>query len=111
MNTTKYEPARITNSGMGGAFYPPNHPLHTHSVETDLKKKKENRGGMSLEYALTLEYISPQLKAKIKALLDSYTPPDITLPDVCDWLTSCMRHFGPKDGIKWIRTWYPNYYK
>jgi hypothetical protein len=61
MDTIKYERAIIANSGMGGAFYPPAHPMHTHSVETDLNRKKKDRGSMSLEYALTQEYISPQL--------------------------------------------------
>lgn len=109
MDTIKYEQAIITNSGMGGAFCPPNHPMHNHSVETDLNRKKEDRGAMSLEYALTQEYINPTLKSKIETMLGAYVPPPIDT--VGDWLTSCMRHFGPNDGIKWIRKWYPNYYK
>ena len=43
---------RIIMEGMGGFLCPPTHPMLTKSVQTDLRRKPENRTCMSLEYAV-----------------------------------------------------------
>jgi len=111
MNTTKYISAKISNTGMGGAFNPPSHPTHTHSVETDLNRGKENRGSMSLEYALTQEYISLFLKNKIKALIREWDATKLPLTDslVMKWVDDVIRYMGEGNGIDHIKKYYPEY--
>jgi hypothetical protein len=108
-NTIPYEPAIIARSGMGGAFCPPTHPMYSFSVQTDLKSKKENRSSMSLQYALTCEYLSPEFRARVKKLLDEWNAPPIESKEVIEWINACKNHFGPNGAIEWIRKYYPNY--
>lgn len=109
---TKYIDARICHiSGMGGAFTPPNHPTQTKSIEIDLKRKKENRGAMSLEYALEQDYVSPGLKAKISKLLNDWDAAKLPISDhsVISWISDTIKHMGAEKGAPYIRKYYPEY--
>ena len=85
--------ARIAGEGMGGAFEPPNHPAYRFSVETDLEQTRDNRGCMSLEYATSCEYLPEDVRARAQQILDEYTPPPITTPEVQEWIRDVMRHW------------------
>src|SRR5689334_15226519 len=50
-------------------IYPPTHPEHTQSVEFDLKRRKENRGSMSLSAALECEWLSDSCHSHSSAAL------------------------------------------
>ena len=52
-----HEKGKIVHRGMGGFLCPPGHPMLTMSVETDLRRKPENRGSMALDYAAKCEYL------------------------------------------------------
>ena len=90
---TKYEPARIIQSGMGGFLNPPGHPEHTTSVETDLRWRPENRGRMSLTAASKCGYIDPAIRAKATRLLTAYVPPDIASDEGRTWARSVLGYF------------------
>lgn len=111
MNTSKYISARIAPGSMGSYLMPPNHPMHTNAVETDLERKKDNRGSMSLEYALTQEYVSPELKKKIIALLNQWELSKLPLTDplVVKWIKETKKHFGENAAPDYIRKYYPDY--
>jgi hypothetical protein len=103
---------RITNrSGMGGVFNPPRHPEHTHHVETDLRKRRENRGGLSLLYSLELNYIPNAIKDEIKKLIDKWEKEKLPLnhPEVIEWVDSCKYHFGDEKAGDFICKFYPEY--
>ena len=53
----KKDKGKIVMRGMGGFLCPPDHPMHKQSVETDLRRRPENRGWMSLEAAVDCEYL------------------------------------------------------
>lgn len=69
--TIKKEPGQIRTTGMGGFLNPPNHPEHSYSVEFDLWRRPENRGGMSLTCASTCEWLDDETKREAKELLDN----------------------------------------
>lgn len=112
MNTIQYIKARINKSrGMGGFLNPPTHPEHTMSVETDLTRRPENRGSMSLSYALKQEYISPILKEQIKALLDNWEKNKLPLEseESQQWIEECIQYFGNHKAIAFIKEYYPSF--
>lgn len=94
--------ARIVhNSGQGGFLCPPSHPMHTTHVETDLHRQPENRGSMSLEYALTCEWIDESVKIACRKLLADWdaSKPGLDDPTVKTWVRSTLAYFrGCYDG-------------
>ncbi len=87
--------SRVTNNGMGGFLCPPGHPMLTHSVETDLHRRPENRGGCSLEYAVTAPEIEESTKAVCRTLLNTWAAnkPALNSPAVKDWIRQCLGYF------------------
>lgn len=97
--------ARITQGGIGGFLNPPGHPEHTMSVETDLQRKPENRGSMSLSYAADCEYIDDATKRAATAILHKWSlhRARLTSEEVQDWIKQVLGYFrgcykgdGPK---------------
>ncbi len=105
MTTTKtFEKTRIVNGGMGSMLCPPYHPMHSYQLETDIIRRKENRGSMSLDYALECDYVSDGMKRRIKGMFDKWNEnkPDINSPEVKKWRNECLGYFSncySKDGI------------
>lgn len=91
----KTEPARIVNEGMGGFLNPPTHPAHSLHVETDLRRRKENRGGMSIETAIECEYIDPATKEQARKILAYWQTikPAIDSPEVKEWILQVLGYF------------------
>lgn len=102
---------KVTSGGMGSWLCPPGHPSHEFSVETDLGRKKENRGSMNIEYALTQSYIHPETRKDIEKLLSDYTPPVIGSSEFNYWAEDVMRYFKSLEsqGVTFIQKYYPNY--
>lgn len=93
---TKLEKGRIVAQGMGGFICPPGHPAHTHSVETDLRKKQENRGGMSLEAAVKCEYLDKETRKAAKDLLRNYyevSKPPLESEEIQKWVHQVLGYF------------------
>jgi hypothetical protein len=94
--STTYQSARIVStSGMGGFLNPPGHPEHTMHVEIDLRRKPENRGGMSLSAAAKCETLDPKFRNKVKDILSNWLMTKLpeTDPEVVKWVQSTLAYF------------------
>src|SRR5262245_63196618 len=78
---------------MGGFLNPPGHPEHTMSVETDLRRRPENRGSMSLSSAAKSEWLHPETRAEAQRILSSWQKPPLHHPDVVDWRRQVLGYF------------------
>lgn len=84
--------SRIINQGVGGFLCPPGHPMHTKGVETDLNRRPEDRGGMSLEAAAECNWLDAATRGRAKALL-AWQPPPIDTPEIQDWIRQVLGYF------------------
>lgn len=85
--------ARVTYRGMGGFLNPPTHPEHHLHVETDLRRRKDNRGGMSLSAAAECDYIDPRVRAEAKRRLAKWEAPPSDDPAIVDWRHQVLGYF------------------
>lgn len=94
MNTMK-EKGKIVNDGMGGFLNPPKHPEHNFSVETDLRRHKENRGGMSLTVALDCDWLDDETKKEVSLILNNWEREKLPLEheEVKNWTCLVMGYF------------------
>lgn len=94
MTSTK-ERGRLRRSGMGGFLNPPGHPEHDWSIETDLRRRPENRGSMSLSAAVTAEYLDDATRADAKRMLDVWTANRMPLEsqEVQAWIRQVLGYF------------------
>lgn len=103
--------SRISNGSMGSFLLPPLHPGYNFSVETDLSRKKENRGSMSLEYAIESEYTDLQTKKEAIALVKKWEETE-KLPlehdATQDWINKARNHMGGK-ATAYIQKYCPEY--
>lgn len=105
--------SRIISGSMGSFLLPPLHPGYKFEVETDLNRRKENRGGMSLEYAIECEFTEPQTKKKAIELVKKWEETEklpISSKEVQNWIRSVTNHMNVGDkAIKYIQKYYPEY--
>jgi len=87
------EKGRIVNPGMGGFLNPPTHPEHEWHVQTDLHRRPENRGGMSLTAATEATWLDSATRAEAKKLLKSWQPPPPNSPEIVDWRQQVLGYF------------------
>jgi hypothetical protein len=83
----------IVHTGMGGFLCPPTHPMHSMSVQTDLRRRPENRGGMSLETAVSCEYLEDSTREAARRILRGWERLPIDHPDVVDWIRQVLGYF------------------
>ena len=101
---------RIVAEGMGGFLSPPTHPAHSFGVETDLRRKPENRGGMSLEHAAKCTYLNEKVRGRALQHLNQWKASDIDSPEIQDWVHQILGYFrncykGPQgDETAWHAT-------
>jgi hypothetical protein len=102
------EKGRIKHSGMGGFLNPPTHPEHTMSVEIDLRRRPENRGGMSLSSAVESEWLADETRAEAARVLRHWQRPALDSPEVQQWIAqvlgyfaNCYRNPAAKAGEEW----------
>jgi hypothetical protein len=89
------EQGRIIGRGAGGFLNPPTHPEHNYSVETDLQQRPEDRGSMSLSYAVSCEWLdSDTRRAAAKMLKDwQKNKPGLNDPAVQEWIGQVLGYF------------------
>lgn len=87
------EKGRIVMEGMGGFLCPPTHPMHTQSVETDLRRRPDNRGRESLEYAVDDDSLDDATRAAARTVLNSWKRPPLDSPEVREWILQVLGYF------------------
>lgn len=89
------EKGRITTGGMGGFLNPPGHPEHSLHVETDLRRRKENRGAIALSYAATCEWLDRETRQAARYHLNQWekSKPDLSDPAIQDWIMHVLGYF------------------
>ena len=87
---------KIVESGMGGFINPPGHPEHDWHVETDLRRKPENRSAMSLSYAVDSPMLDGATKAAARTLLNTWeaNKPALNSPAVVDWIRQVLGYYA-----------------
>jgi hypothetical protein len=85
--------AKLIHEGMGGFLNPPTHPEHDWSVQTDLRRRPENRGSMSLTAASTCEYLDGFISGAAKRQLADWKAPAIDSPEVQEWIRQVLGYF------------------
>lgn len=104
--------SRIVNGSMGSFLLPPTHPGHLFEVETDLTRKKENRGSMALEYAAFDEraYVDTETREAARKLITDWqsNKAAIDSKEVQEWILAVNNHMGG-GAAKYIRKYYPEY--
>lgn len=93
MKTTNKEKGRITSSGMGGFLNPPTHPEHTMHVEIDLRRRPENRGGLSLSSAVDCDWLDAGTRMAAKAVLNSWQAPPMESAEIQAWILQVLGYF------------------
>lgn len=84
----------IVNKGLGGFLNPPTHPEHDYSVEYDLKRRPEDRGSMSLSYAVEkADYLTDETRTAAKRKLDSWVRPALESEEIQDWIAQVLGYF------------------
>ena len=81
---------RIINQGMGGFLCPPGHPMHTHSVETDVDHRPCFRGGMCLESAVDCKWLDAATRSGAMNLLNQWNLP---LAEAHEWVLQVLGYF------------------
>lgn len=90
---TRTEKGRIVQPGMGGFLNPPTHPEHDWHVETDLRRRPENRGGMSLTAATEATWLDSATRAEARKMLKNWQPPPLNSPEIVDWRQQVLGYF------------------
>lgn len=83
----------LVHHGAGGFLKPPTHPEHEWSIETDQRRRTENRGFMSLSYAATCDYTDAATRARAKRKLAEWQAPPIDSPEVQEWILQVLGYF------------------
>ena len=93
--TLTTEKGRIASDGMGGFLNPPGHPEHTFSVETDLRRRKEDRGRMSLSCAADCKWLNRETRHSARRLLNQWKKekPAVSDPAIQDWICRVLGYF------------------
>jgi hypothetical protein len=91
----KLEKGKLVNKGMGGFLCPPGHPMHDWSIETDLRRRPENRGGMCLESAATCEWLARAARGAAKRVLADWDKSKLPVnsAEVQDWIYQVLGYF------------------
>jgi hypothetical protein len=90
------ERGRIVSGSTGSFLTPPGHPDQRYSIETDLRRKPENRSSMSLSSALEPNsYLDAVTKAKAAGIMRDYkkNQPPLDHPATQEWIRSTLGYF------------------
>jgi hypothetical protein len=92
MTTTK---GRIVSGGCGGFLNPPPHPENFISVEIDLNRKKEDRGVLSLSYAIECDWLDRQTRHAARYKLNTWrrNRPPLSDSTIQDWILNVLGYF------------------
>lgn len=80
---------------MGGFLNPPGHPEYAYSVESDLRRRPENRSRMSLSYAADCEWLNRDTRHQARKLLNQWSKnrPTLNDPAIQDWICNILGYF------------------
>ncbi len=103
--------SQIVRGGMGNFGDPPGYPTHSFHVEVDLRRRPENRGTLSLNYALKETFIDPATKQEARDLIEKWEThrPAITSAKVQEWIQQVLKHHGENAGIEQVQKFYPEF--
>jgi len=87
------EKGQIVHPGMGGFLNPPTHPEHEWHVQTDLRRRPHNRGGMSLSAATEATWLDAATRSAAKKMLKDWKPPAPNNPEIVDWRQQVLGYF------------------
>jgi hypothetical protein len=92
---SKTEKGKIVKEGMGGFLCPPGHPMHEYSVQTDLRRRPENRTSMSLDYATESPMLDADTRAAARTLLATWevNKPPLKSAAVKNWIRQVLGYF------------------
>ncbi|MBI3014014.1 MAG: hypothetical protein HYY65_02880, partial [Candidatus Tectomicrobia bacterium] len=97
MSRAEGDPGRVDRtSGAGGFLTPPGHPERTMHVQTDLTRKPENRGFVSLSHAANeATWLHPTVRDEAKRILQEWEKDKkpLTDPEVKDWTHQVLGYF------------------
>lgn len=85
----------IHGEGMGGFLCPPGHPMHDYRVETDLRRKPENRSMMSLQAAVDCEWLDDAARGDARTILAAWeaNKKPLDSPAVQEWILQVLGYF------------------
>ena len=86
-------PDKVVSGSMGNFLCPPTYPTHFFHVETDRNRRKENRGGVSLESAKDYSWIHESARVEAYKLLRDWQRPAIDSEEIEDWIVEVLRYF------------------
>jgi hypothetical protein len=92
MTTTK-EVGRLARGGAGGFLNPPTHPEHDWHIETDLRRRPENRGFMALNSAIDCDWLADGTRASARRKLAEWVRPALDSPEVQAWIHQVLGYF------------------
>ena len=84
------EKGKIVITGMGGLLCPPGHPMLTQSVQTDLRRRPQNRGGMALDYAVKSPMLDEATREAARKALASWKKLPLDAPEIQDWIRKVL---------------------
>lgn len=93
--------ARVVRNGQGHFLAPPEYPSHEYHVQTDLRRRPDDRGSMELTYAVEeAPWLDPETKREAKALIDKWktSRPALNSQKVQDWIHQVLGYF--KNGYR-----------
>jgi hypothetical protein len=69
--------------------------MHKQSVQTDLRRRPENRGSMALEYAVDSPTLDAATRAVVRTILATWErkKPALDSPEVQDWIHQVLSYF------------------
>lgn len=83
----------VVNQGMGNFLCPPGHPSHAYCIETDLRRRPENRSRCSLETAAECEWLDAKTVNTARKLLDDWRPLSQESDEVQAWILQILGYF------------------
>lgn len=91
----KKERGRIVTGGVGGFLNPPDHPEHSHSVETDLRRRPENRSSMALSSAVEAGWLDDETRRLARKMLEDWQAnrPPLESASVQDWVHNVLGYY------------------
>lgn len=106
------EKGRIVRGSAGSFLDPPGYPTHSFEVETDLRRRPQNRGTMSLTYAAEqATWLDDATRNAARRLLAEWASkrPSLDDPDIQDWIHQVLGYFrdqyaglrAEQTGSKW----------
>ena len=87
------ERGRVVPGSSGSFLTPPGHPDQRFAVETDLRRRPENRGMMSLSSAAREDWLNAETRAAARKALADWDKPPLDHPATQEWIAEVMGYY------------------